>query len=134
MARYRRSRKKKHQPEGKSGAKPYLVGLAISMIITLILLVIWSVLLAVSSISGSSIEYFIIGVMIVSVFCGGFVCAKGTRKNGWISGGIVGILYILLLFIFGSGLAESDASLVSLLNVLIAFVVGGIGGTISLSV
>jgi len=134
MARYRRSRKKKHQPEGKSGVKPYIVGLTISILITLMLFIIWSVVLAVSSLAGNSIDYFVIGVIIISVFCGGFVCAKGTRKNGWMSGGIVGIIYLLLLLILGSGMVDAGVSLKSLLYLGMAYVVGGFGGTTALSI
>lgn len=133
MAKYRRSRKRKHQPEGTSGAKPYLVGLAFSIIITLILFLIWSLVLAVSSISDSTVEYFVLGALIISTFCGGFICAMGTRKKGWISGGIVGVLYALLLLIFGSGMADTSLSLISLFNIGLAFIVGGIGGTVALN-
>lgn len=136
MAKIRRSRKRKknYQPEGNPGIKSYIVGLCASLLVTLILFLLWSVVLSVSSISESSIDIFVLFTLVVSVFCGGFVCTMGTRKNGWISGGIIGILYVLVLLVFGSGIAETDMSLSSLANLLIAFIVGGIGGTVSLNI
>lgn len=135
MAKIRRSRKRKnYQPEGNPGIKSYIVGLCASIIVTVILFVFWSIIMAISSISESTMQIFVTFTIIVSVFCGGFICTIGTRKNGWISGGIVGILYVLILLIFGSGLAQTETSLVSLVNILLAFVVGGIGGTTALNI
>lgn len=137
MAKIRRSRRRKtknYQPDGKHSIKSYIIGLCASILITMVLLALWSIVLTVSSVSESSMQIYVTITLIISVFCGGFICTMGTRRNGWISGGVVGILYILILLVFGSGMATTETSFFSLINIGFAFLVGGIGGTTALNI
>ncbi|SET06478.1 TIGR04086 family membrane protein [Anaerobranca gottschalkii] len=134
MAKFRRSRKKKnYKPEGNAGIKSYLFGVGTSILVTFVLLLVWALVLSVSTIPESSGEIFGIFTIILSVFSGGFVCAMKQGKNGWLSGGIVGLIYFFVVIIIISSIPSLSLSLFSLVNLLLSFIIGGIGGTLALN-
>jgi putative membrane protein (TIGR04086 family) len=134
MAKFRRSRKKKsYQPQENAGIKSYLLGFGTSVLVTFLLLLVWSFILSVSTIPESRGDIFGIFTIIISVFSGGFICAMKQGKNGWLSGGIVGFLYFFVVILIVSSIPSLSLSLFSLVNLFLSFVVGGIGGTLALN-
>lgn len=134
MAKLRRSRKRKnYQQVGNAGIRSYLLGVGTSILVTFVMLLAWALILSVSTIPESSGDIFGIFTVIISVFSGGFVCAMKQGKNGWLSGGIVGLIYFFIVIIIISSIPALSLSLFSLVNLLLSFVIGGIGGTLALN-
>lgn len=71
--------------------------LAITFIITLILVLIVSILLTYTSVKESRIPLLNTIVMIISITIGSVYMAIKVEENGWLYGGIIGALYFLVL-------------------------------------
>ena len=107
-----------------------------SYIITLILIVIYSFVLAFTSVPESSIPLFTFVSGMISVFMGSSLSLIKIKEKGLINGGIVGLLYILVLYvlssIFSTGFGVNGYSFwMILFNVIVGMIGGIIGVNIS---
>lgn len=107
-----------------------------SYIITLVLIVIYSFVLAFTSVPESSISLFTFVSGMISVFIGSSVSLIKIKEKGLINGGIVGLLYILVLYvlssIFSTGFGINGYALwMILFNVIVGMIGGIIGVNIS---
>lgn len=107
-----------------------------SYIITLVLIVIYSFVLAFTSVPESSIPLFTFVSGMISVFIGSSVSLIKIKEKGLINGGIVGLLYILILYvlssIFSTGFGVNGyAFWMILFNVIVGMIGGIIGVNIS---
>ncbi|HHU69328.1 MAG TPA: TIGR04086 family membrane protein [Thermoanaerobacterales bacterium] len=74
-------------------------------------------------------------VSIISIAIAGFYVSSNTKSKGWLKGGIVGLLYILILLAIGRFIIPNYAlSSQSLIKLIIGFVIGSIGGIIGVSI
>lgn len=72
-------------------------GLIFSLIITILLVFILSLVLLYTPFKESKIPLFNTVIMIVSITIGSIYVSTKIGENGWINGGILGILYFLVL-------------------------------------
>lgn len=72
-------------------------GLIFSLIITILLVFILSLVLLYTPFKESKIPLFNTVIMIVSITIGSIYVSTNIGENGWINGGILGILYFLVL-------------------------------------
>ena len=79
-----------------------LKGVIISIIFTLIFLFVFSIILTYTNISESTIPVVTIIITAISILAGSAITTLHIRKNGAINGGLVGIIYILSLYIISS--------------------------------
>lgn len=82
--------------------KIILKGVGISIILTIILLLVFSILLAYTNVSENTITPVIIIITAISILFGSSISTRHIRKNGMINGGLVGAIYLLLLYIISS--------------------------------
>ena len=119
-------------------AKSYiniLKGLGISLGLTLILLLILSVILTYTDASESIINPTIILITAISILIGSSVSNIKIKKNGLINGGIVGGLYIILLYLFSSVLNEQfSLNIQSIIMIIVGVVFGILGGIIGVNI
>lgn len=110
-------------------------GLAIAILFTIIALSLFSILLVYTNLSEETIEPVILVVTGISILVGSSFGLYGVKKHGLLYGGIIGGLYILLIY-FISSFIGNDFSLNSKSIVMIASgIIGGvIGGVISINV
>ena len=103
-------------------------GLVISLIITLLFILIISFLLVKTSLSENIINPSIWIITGISLIIGTVLTI---RNNGIISGGLVGLFYISLLYILSSTLHGSfSLNGNSIIMILVSIISGGIGGII----
>ena len=103
-------------------------GTAISIILSLILLTIYAALLSYTSISENTMVPVIITITGISILIGSSIGTKKLKKNGLINGAIIGILYILIIYIISSIFNSNFAiNLMSLIMIGIGLI-GGILG------
>lgn len=109
-------------------------GTIISIIITLILLFIFSTVLAYSNVSESIIPVVLIIITGVSILIGSSISTLKIKKNGIVNGGIIGLIYILLLYIVSSGI-NNDFSLnmYSIVMIMASILAGMIGGIVGVN-
>ena len=109
-----------------------LKGVLISFAFTIIMLIIFSTLLVYTDLSEQTIRPVIITITGISILIGSSLGTRRLNKNGLLSGGAIGTIYILLLYIISSILNSSFsinwASAIMIIVGLIGGVFGGIVG------
>ena len=81
----------------KSNLIRILKGSVTSVVITLVLLLIYSALLTYTSLNENTIPIFIIAITAISILAGSLISSLNIRKNGLTNGALVGLIYILII-------------------------------------
>ena len=84
-------------------------GTAISFLATIIALTVFAVLLTYTELSENTVKPVIITITGISILFGSSIGTKKIRKNGLITGGIIGTLYILIIYIISSAMNANFA-------------------------
>ena len=107
-------------------------GTTIAIIITLIGLLIFATVLTYTEVGEETIKPVIIVITAISILIGSGISTRKIKKMGLINGGIVGLIYILLIYIAssitGSGFSLNMYSAMMLVASVIAGILGGIIG------
>ena len=120
--------------EGGNNIKRILIGSGVSIIITIIGLIIFASLLTYTSIAENAIPTVTIIITVISILIGSSVSMSNVRKNGIINGSIVGLIYILTIYILSS-LIEGSFSLntYSIIMIIGSVLAGALGGIIGVN-
>ncbi len=111
-----------------------LKGLGIAFIITFIFLLILAIVLTYTNASEDIINPTIITITAISILIGSSISNMKIKKNGLINGGIVGGLYIILIYLFSSILNESfTLTIQSIVMIVIGIAFGVLGGIIGVN-
>lgn len=109
-------------------------GTLISFLSTIILLTIFAILLVYTDLSEELIRPVIITVTGISILIGSSIGTRKIRKNGLQTGGIIGVLYILIIYVISSIVNMNfSLNLVSLIMILIGIIGGTLGGIIGVN-
>ena len=107
-------------------------GSIIAILMTLILLFIFSILLTYTKIQENCITPVIIVITAISILVGSSISTLKIKKNGLINGCVVGIIYFLVIYILssitGSGFGLNLNSIIMLISSIVAGMLGGIIG------
>lgn len=102
------------------------------IILTLILLLIFAAVLTYTNVEESTIKPVIIVITVISILVGSSISTLKIKKNGMINGAIVGLIYILTIYLIssitGSGFALNIYSIIMIIAAIISGVIGGIIG------
>lgn len=111
-------------------------GVGISIAFTLICLTIFSALLTYTNLSESLIQPVVISVTGISILVGSFFATRKVGKNGIIKGVLVGLIYILLIYVISSVVNGGNFALTigSIIMILIGILCGAIGGIIGVNI
>ena len=111
-----------------------LKGLGIALIITFIFLLILAIVLTYTNASEDIINPTIITITAISILIGSSISNMKIKKNDLINGGIVGGLYIILIYLFSSILNESfTLTIQSIVMIVIGIAFGVLGGIIGVN-
>lgn len=112
-----------------------LKGLVLGMLISFILIVLYSILLSYTSMSDSSMGMVTQIIMILSITISSIYCAKTIKNKGWLFGLLIGILYIILLIPISSVFGQiSGFDKLFLIKLALGSIVGVIGGIIGVNI
>ena len=118
--------------EMNKGITRIMKGVILAIVVTLIMLTIYSVVLTYSSIGESSMGPVITIVSAVSILIGSVITASKMKKNGLVNGALIGLIYILLIYILASitqtGFRLNIYSLIIIISSIMAGTLGGIIG------
>lgn len=107
-------------------------GIIISIIISLISIFIFSIILTYSSISEGIIPIAIIVLTFISILIGTIISTRAVRKNGMLNGGIIGGVYVFMLYIISSisnaGFQLNTYTILMITFGLLGGIIGGIIG------
>ncbi len=118
--------------ENGNNVKKVVIGSGISVGITIIGLIIFSLLIAYTSVKESTIPAVTIIITGISILIGSTISISNLRKNGIINGAIVGLIYILAIYllssIIGKDFSLSSNSIIMIIGSILAGALGGIIG------
>lgn len=111
-----------------------LKGVGIALITTVIMLIIFSILLTYTNIKESAINPVIMIITAISILIGSSLGNIKIRKNGLINGGIIGAVYIIIIYLISSILNwRFSLNLQSIIMIITAIVFGILGGIIGVN-
>lgn len=109
-------------------------GTIMSLLITFLLLIIFSIVLTYTQIPESAINPVIMVITAISILIGSSIENNKIKKNGLINGGIIGGLYILIIYIISSILNwKFSLNVQSIIMIAIGIVFGILGGIIGVN-
>lgn len=77
-------------------------GVGFALIFTFICLIIFSILLTYTSLNENSINPTTMVISGISILLGSFIGNIKIRKNGMLNGGLVGVIYVFILYLISS--------------------------------
>lgn len=109
-------------------------GTIMSLLITFMLLLIFSIVLTYTHIPESVINPVIMVITAISILIGSSIENNKIKKNGLINGGIIGGLYIFIIYIISSILNwKFSLNMQSIIMIVIGIVFGILGGIIGVN-
>ena len=114
--------------------KNILKGIGIAFVTTVLLLLILSIVLTYSSINENIITPAIIIITAISILIGSSIGNIKIRKNGLINGGIIGGVYILIIYLISSLLNwKFGLNIQSIIMIVVGIIFGILGGIIGVN-
>lgn len=111
-----------------------LKGVGISLIATVIMLIIFSIILTYTNIQESTINPVIMIITAISILIGSSLGNIKIKKNGLINGGIIGGIYILIIYLISSILNwKFSLNIQSIIMIITAVIFGILGGIIGVN-
>lgn len=111
-----------------------LKGVGISIIATVIMLIIFSIILTYTNIQESAINPVIMIITAISILIGSSFGNTKIRKNGLINGGIIGAIYIIIIYLISSILNwKFSLNIQSMIMITVAIIFGILGGIIGVN-
>lgn len=118
----------------KSNFIRVIKGSAFAVVLTLILLLIYSAFLTYTKLNESTMPVFIIGITAISILIGSLMSSVNIRKNGIVNGALVGLIYIVVIYLLSSIATKTfSLNMYSIIMIIISTVAGAIGGIIGVN-
>lgn len=112
-----------------------LKGSIISIIITLVFLVIFSLVIANTNVKESTIIPGIIIISAMSLLIGSIISTLKVSKKGLLNGALVGVIYIIILYIISSFVNQNfEINVKCLIMIVTSIIMGMIGGIIGINI
>ncbi len=114
--------------------KVFLKNLLLSIIISLILIIVFSVLMSKTNINDNLLNPIIIGIVTFSLLVSAFNMSRCKKEKGIIFGSLLGIAYIVVLYLISSfAMLDFSVSINSLIFIILGILGGAIGGIIGVN-
>lgn len=111
-----------------------LRGILVSYLITIPLLFIFALILTNTNFPEKYTDTAVTLTTIISILVAGSSVTRGARNKGWLNGGLVGLIYMLVLYLVSSIVFKNfciDRHVLTML--LIGILTGAIGGIIGIN-
>lgn len=110
-------------------------GILFSYLITILIFLVFAFILTYANFPQKFITPVVVSTTIVSILIAGAIVSRSLKTRGWLNGGVVGLIYILLLYT-SSSIVLKDFSInrymISML--LIGLLSGSIGGILGINI
>ena len=114
--------------------KNIIRGVLISFITTILFLLIYSCLLTYTEISENTMNVVITVITAISILIGSSIGNLKIKKNGITNGGIIGGVYLLIIYLISSLLNwKFELNLESVILIIIGIIFGILGGIIGVN-
>ena len=122
------------ESELKKNSVRIIKGSIFAIITSAILLLIFAVLLCYTNLSESTMLPVILVITGISILIGSMMSTRKIRKNGILNGGMVGLIYIIILYLISSlFLAGFSLTFNSFIMLVVGIITGMIGGIIGVN-
>ena len=109
-------------------------GVVISLVTTFILLIIFAAILTFTNIQENTISPVVIIITAVSLLIGSTIGNRKIEKNGLLNGAMVGLIYILFLYLISSILnGNFSLNLASIIMIIVSIFFGILGGVVAVN-
>lgn len=109
-------------------------GVVISLVTTFILLIIFAAILTFTNIQENTISPVVIIITAVSLLIGSTMGNRKMEKNGLLNGAMVGLIYILFLYLISSTLnGNFSLNLASIIMIIVSIFFGILGGVVAVN-
>ena len=120
--------------EGNKNMIRIIKGSIISILITLILLTIYAALLSFTNVSENTMVPVVLIITGISILIGSSMSSINIKKQGMLNGGLVGLIYVLLIYVLSSiFFVGFEINFNSILMIIVGIVTGMIGGIIGVN-
>lgn len=111
-----------------------LKGSIFAVVLTLVLLLIYSALLTYTGLNENTIPIFVISITAISILAGSLISSVNIKKNGLTNGALVGLIYILTIYLLSSIISKNfSLNMYSWFMIIASIMAGGIGGIIGVN-
>lgn len=112
-----------------------LKGILAAYIITIPAFMLFALILANTEFPQKLISPAVVVTTIISVLTAGSVSTKGLKSRGWLNGSIVGLIYMLVLYIISSMIFKNFAIDKYVITMtVIGILTGAIGGIVGINI
>lgn len=126
---------KENESNKKNNYIYVLKGIIISVVISIVCLLIYSLILAKSNIQENTIIPVVTIITSLSILIGSFISSINIKNKGIINGGIVGGTYIIVIYIFSSILSSNfSLNFYSFIMIAVAILAGMFGGILGVNI
>lgn len=108
-------------------------GLLYSFISMGVITILVSIFLLVTSMEEKSLSVLIYFIHAISLMIGGYITGKRIEQKGWYYGGVMGIIYSLIVLLVGFLGFDASLNLVTLSIFILSFSSGALGGIIGVN-
>lgn len=114
--------------------KNFIKEIIFSLLLSIILIFILSIVISQTSISEKIIMPVTIGIATFSILLGGFRLSRIKKEKGIIYGGLLGIVYMLFIYLISSfANFNFSLNLSSIIMILLGIIGGSIGGILGVN-
>lgn len=111
-----------------------LKGSIFAVVLTLVLLLIYSALLTYTGLNENTIPIFVIAITAISILVGSLISSVNIKKNGLTNGALVGLIYILTIYLLSSIISKNfSLNIYSAIMIIASILAGAIGGIIGVN-
>ena len=109
-------------------------GSGLAIIISLVLLLIYATLLTTTDISETTMTPVVITISGISILIGSSISSLKIKKQGMLNGALVGMIYMLIIYLLSSILLEGfTIDVKSIMMIGVGIIAGMIGGIIGVN-
>ena len=121
--------------DSNRGYVTILKGVLISFILTLLLVFVFAIILTYTNIQESAIFPAVLLITAMSILIGSSISTIKIKKNGILNGGIIGLIYMLLIYLISSFIGTGFALNLNSILVILSGIVGGmLGGIVGVNI
>jgi putative membrane protein (TIGR04086 family) len=114
-------------------ASPLFSGIVYAFITMAICSLLFSFVLTLTKQSEDTLPFFVYLIHALSIFIGSYVCGKRTDHKGWYHGGILGLVYAVIIILIGFLSFNNGISLHTIFLIIVAYLLGALGGILGVN-
>jgi putative membrane protein (TIGR04086 family) len=112
---------------------PLFSGMVYAFITMAISSLIYSLVLTLTNQSEDSLTFFAYLIHALAIFIGSYACGKRINNRGWYHGGILGLVYAIIIILIGFLTLDNGVSFQTLFALVAAYLFGALGGILGVN-